>query len=293
MRARGVVLLAACGAPAARPPAAPAPRVSIPPGDGAIAVDGGSLAYHVAGRGRPCVAWPGGPGLDAGYLRSPELERHATVIYVDPMGTGRSSRLADPGAHGKRRSAADLERLRQALGLERLCLIGHSYGGLVALTYALQHPERVERLLLYAATARVDAGFTGAARAALAARRPGALAAAPPTTDDEATALSRRIAPLYLVRAEQSGVVERLRAHAAPMTAPERAPLDLRGELGTISAPTLVVAGRHDPVCGPRFAEELASGIRGARLTVLEGSGHLAHLEEPAAFERAVAGFLE
>ncbi len=65
-----------------------------------VTVDGLRQSYFVAGQGPVCVAHSGGPGLDSVYLRSPELEERFTVVYLEPIGTGRSSRPADPGAYG-------------------------------------------------------------------------------------------------------------------------------------------------------------------------------------------------
>jgi proline iminopeptidase len=259
VRCVALLALVACGARPAAPPGAP--------------------PVERAAR-RVCLALPGGPGIDAGYLRSPELERHARIVYLDRAGI------------------AEIESARAALGLERVCLIGHSYGGTVALTYATAQPGRVERLVLYSATARTEAGFAAAARAGLERRRarhPDAAAAydTRPATDDEAALLFARAAPLYVAewRPSYAAALARSRASAAAMTAPMPA-IDLRPELARVAAPTLVLAGRHDFLCGPAFAEELAAGIAGARLVIFEKSGHLAHLEEPGAFERALASFL-
>jgi proline iminopeptidase len=66
--------------------------------------------------------------------------------------------------------------------------------------------------------------------------------------------------------------------------------IDDRDRLGSIATPTLVIVGRHDFICGPRWAGELHEGIPGSELVVLEDSGHFGHLEQPAEFARAVAG---
>jgi proline iminopeptidase len=309
MRRLTPLVLAACGggmtaapAPEPAPPAAVDPRLA--PGDHVAQLDGQPLAYHVAGQGPPCIAWPGGPGLDSGYLRSPELERHATVIYVDPAGTGGSARLEDPAGYGKRRYVEDLEKLRAALGLESPCLLGHSYGGLVVMLYAITHPTHAGRLILYDATPRLDAEFAAAARVAMQRSKgtpwyADAMAAftARPGTDEEATALLMRTAPLYFAdwnrgAAAYAAALGRSRVNAAAMTAPERAPYDLRIDLPKIGAPALVLAGRHDFICGPGHAAEIANLILDARLHVFEKSGHFAHLEEPGEFERVVADFL-
>jgi pimeloyl-ACP methyl ester carboxylesterase len=69
--------------------------------------------------------------------------------------------------------------------------------------------------------------------------------------------------------------------------------IDDRATLPKLAVPTLVVVGRHDVICGPRWAQELHTLIPRSRLVVLEGSGHLGHVEEPEAFEGAVRAFTE
>jgi proline iminopeptidase len=296
--------LAACGG-AAR--VAPAPRTAgderFAPGDHLVMLDGAPLAYHVAGTGPVCLAWPGGPGIDSGYLHS-DAERHLTLVYVDPVGTGASARLEDPAGYTRARDIADLEKLRDKLGLEKPCVLGHGYGGMIVLGWAVAHPERVGRLILYDATARIDREWNLAAREALAARKDapwfaevarGFGAETKVTTDDEATRAIHQVYPAYFHQWKDAFVtaLSRSRAYAAPMTAVDKSRFDVRAELAKLDAPVLVLAGRHDFVCGPRFAEEIAAGIKGARLHIFENSGHFAHLEEPSAFAAAIADFLK
>jgi hypothetical protein len=108
-----LLALAACGGPAAPPPAPAVPVAGdrLAAGDHLAELDGATLAYHVAGTGPVCLALPGGPGIDSAYLRS-AAERHLTLVYIDPVGTGGSARLPDPGGYTRARYAADLERLR-------------------------------------------------------------------------------------------------------------------------------------------------------------------------------------
>jgi proline iminopeptidase len=301
-----LALAAACGSGRPIPAATPATPAEdrLAPGDHVARIDGVPLAYHVAGTGPTCVVWPGGPGIDGAYLRAPALERDLRLVYVDPIGTGASGRLADPAGYNRARYAADLEKLRAALGLDRLCLIGHSYGGFVALTHALLHPERVARLVLYDTAARMDAELAAAAAGNLEKLRDRPWHAqvtagfrAAVGSDEDATRVLAQIAPAYLADWERRGgelgpALLRSRAYAAPWTAAERTPYDVRAALPMVRAPTLVLVGRHDFVCPPPFAEELARGIPGAQLLVFEHSGHVAHLEEPEAFRAAVAGFV-
>ena len=97
------------------------------------------------GTGHPVVAHPGGPGFDYAYLRSPELEKHFTVVYPEPVGTGSSGR---PAAYGLGTYVHFLAALIDHLGEPRVHLLGHSHGGFVAQRYALDHPDRLAGLVL-------------------------------------------------------------------------------------------------------------------------------------------------
>ena len=77
-----------------------------------------------------------------------------TLVLLNPRGTGNSARPKDSGAYQIEDYVADLEELRVHLGLERLLLLGHSHGGVVAQAYAARHPGRVERLVLASTLAR-------------------------------------------------------------------------------------------------------------------------------------------
>jgi pimeloyl-ACP methyl ester carboxylesterase len=80
------------------------------------------------------------------------------------------------------------------------------------------------------------------------------------------------------------------RGWVEPAQAQDPRPFDVRDRVGEITAPTVVVVGRHDFICGPRFAAMLHERIAGSHLVVLEHSGHLGHLEQPTEFARAVTG---
>lgn len=84
-------------------------------------------------------------------FEDPEFDRLAarhTVVYFDNIGRGRSSDLPAGRHHSPERDAEDIERLRAALGFERIALLGHSYGGYPALAYAGRHPERLTHLVI-------------------------------------------------------------------------------------------------------------------------------------------------
>ncbi|VVJ17199.1 Hydrolase [Amycolatopsis camponoti] len=278
-----------------------------------VELDGVRQRYHVHGRGPVCVALPGGPGVDWAYLRMPALEAHLTVVYVEPIGTGGSGRLAShPHGYTRARYARALLALLDHLGVATAHLIGHSHGGFVAQYFALHRPDRVAGVVLYE-----SAPVTGPEHGAEAQRNveefarrnadrpdlPGVLAALQATAsisdDDEMDAALRGLLPAYFadywgreaefapLRATVRGThISGLDERLVPDT------IDDRAALGSLTVPALVVAGRFDVICGVRWARELVELIPDARLVVLERSGHFGHLEEPAVFAEAVAGFV-
>jgi pimeloyl-ACP methyl ester carboxylesterase len=275
-----------------------------------IDIDGLPQVYHVAGSGPVCVVHSGGPGIGWDSVRMPALEQDLTMVYVEPIGTGHSGRLAQPRDYRLGTYQRFLEGVADHLGREKVFLLGHSHGGFVVQRYALAHPDRVAGLVLYDTSPVTGEEFWAGAMAGVAAyasrhaAEPGAddvvkaFQEALQAVDDTAlTAAFGRFIPLYLHdywtrRDEFAPYVAGIRAWADPQRGEEPEPFDVRGRLGEITAPTLIVAGRHDFICGVRWARILHDGIAGSRLVVLENSGHLGHIEEPAAFHSAVTDFV-
>ncbi|GLY08120.1 alpha/beta hydrolase [Actinoplanes sp. NBRC 101535] len=267
-----------------------------------IVVDGVRQAYHVAGRGPVCVAHPGGPGLDASYLRSAALEEHFTMVYVDPAGTGGSGR---PPRYGMDVYTRSLGAVVDHLGDEPVYLLGHSAGGFVTQAYALAHPGRVAGHLLYSTAPAADQEFWAGAMAGVAAypqrhpdvpeaaHIPDAFRRAQAAPDDATmTAAFREALPVYFAdfwsdREAYAPFVATVRMSREAATAADPVPFDVRGRLAGLTAPAVVITGRHDFIGGPRWGEMLAAGIPGARHVTLEHSGHFAHIEEPDAFVAA------
>jgi proline iminopeptidase len=290
------------------PPVAPAPTTApLTEGDFAMTVDGVPLAYHVRGRGPVCIVHPGGPGLEWSYLRMPEVERTLTLVYLEPVGTGVSQPVPPlaPRDYTLARYARLLDGARDQFGLARVCVLGHSHGGMVATSWAVANPDRVAGLILYATAGRSDAETrkdqeAGAAAFAKEPWFPAALAAIERypriATDAEADAVVRDWAPLLFAdwtrrQAELAPSLAALRAFAGPIRGAiaNQAPWDVRASLSVVRAPTLIIAGAKDALTSQARAEELVHAIAGAQLVVLPNSGHMGHIEEPAAFAAAVA----
>src|SRR5215813_5393486 len=118
--------------------------------------DGTDVVYHVAGRGPVAIVHAGGPGLGWRYARMPLLEDHLTMVYIEPIGTGHSGRLADPDGYTLHAYSSSIEAVRAAVGTDRVFLIGHSHGGKIAMQYAAEHAAHLRGLILYSTSAVTD-----------------------------------------------------------------------------------------------------------------------------------------
>jgi proline iminopeptidase len=274
--------------------------------------DGRRLAYRRIGRGPALVCHGGGPGFSALYLGNLRgLDAHLELVLLDPRGTGGSDRPPDARAYGIEDYTADLEELRAHLGLERMSLLGHSHGGIVAVDYAARHPERVERLILASTLARwvpdqeaameaaiashADEPWYADAKAALEAEQEGAFA-----NDEELAELTLREFPFYFKRygEKERAYLETLRAEVPNADALRLfnkeifETFDLRPELVRIAAPTLVITGADDFVTGPASAADLEQGIADVESVLIPDCGHFIFVEAPEAFQEAVLSFL-
>ncbi len=301
----------------ASPAAAARNAPELSPGTHRLTIDGAEIVYHVAGQGPVLLAHPGGPGIEWSFLRMPQVEKFATVVYIEPIGTGASGRLADPRGFTMERYVGDVEGVRAHLGLRRFVLLGHSHGGFVAQSYALAHPEHLRGLILYDTTPTTGPEWQKDVAANLQwfkdqpwfAQATDALAhETSATTDEEITAIFRREMPLYF--ADWTGhakAYEPYRAAVQLTVAPGKATtdssassqvgvaplLEVRDRLGTIKVPTLVICGKKDFVTSEKFGRMIHEGIRGSRFLLLTHSGHMGHIEEPGPFSQGIRSFLK
>jgi proline iminopeptidase len=122
-------------------------------------INGSDLFYRIVGKGWPCFILHGGLGLDHTYLHPwlDPLGDQLQLIYYDQRGNGRSGRPPlDTLTFDQ--FCADAEALRIHLHYDRIALLGHSYGGFIALEYALRYPERVSHLILVDTVAAINFG---------------------------------------------------------------------------------------------------------------------------------------
>lgn len=252
------------------------------------------LAFAEAGDGPPLLLLAG-LGCDrdfwAGHL--PLLAGRVRTIAPDNRGSGESA--APPGPYTAREMAGDALALLDELGVDRVDVVGHSLGGMIALEMALAAPARVRSLALAATAARahprtvtcleVAAGlWEGGCAPELLVRTFLTWTTSGRCLADEEfvrQAVGRQLAP----RVPQP--LEAWKAQAAAVSG-----FDARGRLGGIRCPALVVAGDEDVLIPLAVARELAGGIEGARLAVSPGTGHNGVAEDAAGFCETLLGFL-
>ncbi len=284
-------------------------------------VNGAKLWYHAEGKGPPLLIIPGGPGLSHRYLypHFSALKGTQKVIFFDALGRGRSDRAKKPEEYTVGRDVEDVEGLRKALGLEKVRLLGFSYGGMVAQAYALKYPKNVDRLILVVAPHsgemwadanaiinrflenqypelwekmaawRKKGGVTSDAQYQdlLGKAHPGLFFFFNPQMAEDKEykeAMGEMNLDVYAALCGKDGDV---------VLGGDVAKFDHRKNLHKITALTLVVAGRFDQGCPPRWMVKYKEYMPKARFEMFEKSGHFPQKEEPARFFAVVREFLK
>ncbi|MGR4068670.1 3-oxoadipate enol-lactonase [Billgrantia sp. C5P2] len=217
----------------------------------------------------------------------PELAEHFRVVRYDMRGHGESG--VPNGAYSIDRLGRDVLELLDSLGIHHAHFLGLSLGGFVGQWLGIHAPERIDRLIL-----SNTASYLGPAR-----QWDEAIAAVLEAKDMQQTAerFLRNWFPARMLEPE-SAVVEPFRA---TLLSTDRQGLagayaavrdtDMRRTIALITAPTLIIAGEHDPVTTVSHSEAMAATIPGAKLTVMPAA-HMTHIEFPAEFMKAVINFL-
>lgn len=271
--------------------------------------DGTKIGYRVAGDGPPLVCLPGGPGRASDYLGDlGGLSGSRRLILMDPRGVGLSADPADPATFRADRLVSDVEALRVQLSLDRMDLLAHSAGAVLATLYAAAYPQRLSRLVLVTpglAAAGVE-GTEEQLRAGLARREsepwyPAAIAAFEKIlAGDLSMTAFRASRPFYYGRWDDvaqrnstAGVSERHQAAREGFFAGLTFDVPAVGAaLAELTAPVLLYAGDLDPMVTPAMLAEAAPLFPDVRVVVQPGAAHFPWIDGPAAFAAAVGSFL-
>ncbi len=269
----------------------------------ARAVRGVTLFERRVGSGPPTVVLHGGPGAHHDYLLPgfDLLATGRTLIYYDQRGGGRSA-VSREVPVGWREHVEDLEALRIVWGIERLSLAGYSWGGLLALLYALEHPDRVERLgLVSPAPVWREARAEFERRLAERNRVPEIQAARRRLQDGGLRELNPAEYRGRMFELSVAGYFHdwRKASELTPFRITGRTQeevwdslgdFDLRPRLGGLGLPAIILHGEDDPI--PVETAGVLAQLLGAPLERIPECGHVPYVEAPASFTRALDAFL-
>jgi proline iminopeptidase len=253
----------------------------------------------------PVIAVNGGPGLSHAYMVQNDvwerIARNRMVVLYDQRGTGASKHMQSGASQSMDAQVADLDAVRQALGLAKVALVGDSYGGLLVMAYAAAHPERVAKLVL--------SDSPGPSWKSIVHVLPEVF----PDIEEENAQEEQKIGP-----GTEAAARARLRNHfrmifyspekrdaymsrmgdlgyepaVAEAVAKAITDLDLTQKLAGFTFPALVITGRYDMNVAPLTAWRLAHAIPGAKIVFFEKSGHLPAYEEPEKYVTVLQDFL-
>jgi proline iminopeptidase len=288
-----------------------APR-GLEPGEGFVDVPGGRVWYRVAGSGTatPLLVLHGGPGAPSYYLKPFEaLADERPVIFYDQLGAGRSDSITDTTLLTVERFVAELAAVREALDLDEVHILGHSWGTMLATDYLLTRPAGVRSVIMASPAISIPRWLADADTLLLT------------MPDDIRQAVARHEAAGTFEDPEYQAAVlafyQRYLARRQPWSADVDSTFaqfnttvygymwgpseftatgtlqdyDRTDRLREIAVPTLFTTGRYDEARVPTV-EYYRSLVPGAELAILENSAHLTMQDEPAENVRIVREFL-
>lgn len=267
--------------------------------EGAAAMTGDLYSISIGGsRGVPLIAVNGGPGFDHRYMFAApiwkDIAAHRQIVFYDQRGTGRS-----PGGTGKQLSVAgmveDLEVLRRRLKVEKIDLVGHSWGGVLSMAYAVRYPQHVAHMIL------VGSGDAKPAENEFLFDKlyPEIVAEIPVDTSPagqmgcvEVDAYDKMSYYDQRNNVPVAGDPVMFSSETCTTVMLDAIKLDLYPALAKLNVPTLVINGRFDANVAPSVAYRISKAIPDSKLVYFERSGHTPFVEEPEKFALVVERFL-
>ncbi len=324
MRTRLLILLlvsAACLVSSAQ--ASESPNL-FPVQEGFVDSHGALIYYQSVGRGTPLMIVHGGPGASHDYFLPYllPLMRTSRLVFIDERGSGKSSKFDDPRQYTIANMVEDIEAVRQALGLGKVSLLGHSFGGTLVQAYAFKYQKNLSHLIL---------GSTFASTKELNQVLARMKAEMDPKDRDRVSALEAtglfgkgeiwehgRYSEEYAKLAWGKGYFpyvyqNRPDPNYDPLSSNTSTAWDVYREmwgsdgefvvdgnlkeveyvdqLSQIKVPTLIIVGDHDE-SDPRMSQEMHERIAGSQLVILPNSGHMTFVDQTEQFLRAVRDFV-
>ena len=319
-----VLLSAACvWAQAAKTATKAAPAGVYPVQEGFVDANGVLIYYTAMGRGEPLVIVHGGPGASHDYFLPYllPLMRRNRVVFIDERGSGKSQKLEDASQYTVENMVEDVEAVRVALGLGKINLLGHSYGGVVAEAYALKFQKNLSHLVLcstFSSTKALNEVFQkmlanmspelreriqNLEKAGLFGKGPDYRKGRYPDEYMVAAWGEGYFPYLYQNRPDANydpvanGIMswdlyrEMWGSDGEFVIDGNLKSVEYTDRLKTIHVPTLITVGDHDE-SDPAMARVMNQEIKGSKLVVLPKSGHMTFVDQPGMFLSAVDEFL-
>ncbi|MDQ3226250.1 MAG: proline iminopeptidase-family hydrolase [Chloroflexota bacterium] len=292
---------------------------TLPVREGTIPFQGYETWYRVAGNGEepgkfPLLCLHGGPGAAHDYLESLAImaDTGRRVIFYDQLGCGRSAiPESKPEMWTVELFIEEIDAVRQALGLDRIHLLGQSWGGMLAMEYALTQPSGLESLIVASSPAsmiqwveeanRLREDLPPEVQQTLLRHEAAGTVDTPEYLEAMNVFYGRhvcRVDPVPEFVQRTFAAIERNPEVYHTMNGPSEFHVvgtlkswNIIPRLGEIRVPTLVTSGRHHEAT-PLIAETVQNGIPGAEWVVFEESSHMAHAEEPERYMHVLDDFL-
>ncbi len=281
------------------------------PGSGFVPVKGGRLYYVTLGKGEPLIILHGGPGLDHGYFL-PQMEilsEKYQLIFYDQRACGRSDVDVDSATITMDQFVEDLDSLRSWFRFDKLNLLGHSFGGLLAMRYALKYPERLHTLLLVNSTPSSSAWRDSSIQMLnkredeQTKEKLAELTGSPAFKTMEPAAMETFYRLFFKKSFYDQSKVKDLSLKFRDSFAETNRMMnylyrdssvysyDLNDTLAGLSIPSLIISSEAD-IIHPLAVEELHKSLKRSEYVFMEGCGHFPFVEQPESFKRVIEKFL-
>ncbi len=289
---------------------------------GFVDANGVMIYYEEFGNGKPLMIVHGGPGATHDYFLPYllRLARHNRLIFIDERGSGKSGKLEDSTKYTVENMVEDVEAVRVALGLGKMSLLGHSYGGVLAQAYALKYQKNLTHLILcstFPSTSQMNEVFKKIKEKMSPELRERINKMEKEGLFGHGLSYERnRYTNDYMTAAWGEGYFPYIyQKHPDPDYDPTNGGLawtlyrEMWGSNGeyiidgnlksveyvdrlhTIKVPTLINCGDHDE-CDPSLSKEMHEKIPGSKLVIFPQSGHMTFVDQPNMFIKAIDDFL-
>jgi proline iminopeptidase len=284
-----------------------------------VEVDGYKINVEVLGKGEPVFFFAGGPGNSHDYMQGNFGHYHKThrVVFIDMLGRGMSDDAKDPSEYSVQNDVHVAEEVRKALKMDKIAVVGHSYGTVVAQAYAVKYPDQVSKMVLINGfhsgenwQANCD-NYNHVAKTQFPEKwaQVDSLRALGYVSSDSVfsalygsfpakyayyhdTKLRQRV-PTYKFRNWNNDVYYSIIGRDADFfVSGSMMDIDFRRDLKNLEFPTLIIAGRYDMVSTPEYAVQYKRFMPQAQFEMFENSGHNPYLEESEKFYKILDEFL-